>query len=317
MSELLPYGTWYSKPGGSPSPCDDPAAAMAAGRERLAAMRRDPGPHPSGLRGFARGVLFLGAGSQVVFAGVYLLLALHSTENYLNVATHLLLALCFVGMGVWMIKANSHVAPTPQLAFRKWVKRTIGAGRGAAWRGLHALEQRQRTRTLLTDKGAAEQFSFDTQNGFERYWITAFGSAIDPWKRCKFAHLQQHEIAPDLSIVQAEVRVAYYRLAPMFLANIPMFAGVIASAVLLFVFVFISASNRGEVNLPQWIAIITAPTVLGLLIALAMTIRGMVPDRHKVLVLRKLLIKLNGHWRIFSGEVQAPEETTLDWLHEA
>jgi hypothetical protein len=318
VNDLTPYGAWYTKPDGSPSPCDDPAAAIAAARERLASMRQNPGPHPSGLRGLARAALFLGAGSQVVVAAIYLgivQLLPDSGHQYTNVATHLLLAACFVGMGIWMIKANSHVALAPELAFRRWITRSIGAGRGAAYRGLHALEQSGRPRTLTTEKGATEQFSFETPNGFERYWLTAFGSAIDPWKRCKFAHIQRHEIAPDLCLMQAEVRVAFYRLAPMFMANLPLFGGIILSVVMTFVFAFVAASNQGDVNLPLWIGLIAAPTVLGLLVALAMTIRAMVADQHKVLVLRKLLIRLNGHWRIFNGEIQAPEETDISWLN--
>lgn len=322
MNDLTPYGAWYTRPDGSPSPCDDPAAAIAAARERLTAMRRNPGPHPSGLRGMARAALFLGAGSQIVFAAIYFGLVQLLPEGhhqYTNVATHLVLAAFCVGMGIWLIKANSHVAPAPETAFRRWIVRTIGAGRGAAWRGLHALEQDARPRATLNDKGSPEQFSFDTQAGFERYWLTAFGGTIDPWKRCKLAHIQHHEIAPDLCLMQAEVRVSYYRLAPMFLANLPLFAGIILSVVMTIVFAFVAATNKGDVTLPLWIGLIAAPTALGLLVALVMTIRAMVADRHKVLVLRKLLIRLNGHWRIFSGEIQAPEETMIDWLaeHEA
>ena len=316
--ELHPYGTWYSKPGGLLFERDDRNDNDA--RNRLKVLRARPADEPRyshkkvaityaviGLMHLPLAFFNLGIKSTVkdIDAG-----------DWAGFGFVMLIVLLFVGLA-----AKNAIRPPQRTAYsmlKGYLAAAIGLSRGRAFSMLLRHDRTERLRTppppQVDDGSDDEPLPFNDQNKFERYWLNAFGGGWHPWKTIKLRDVQSVELAADLALMQADVKVTLRSLVAQFLAIIPILIGTVLSTIAFAILFIVILSSRPESEgIVYWLIPIAAPVALGLLAGIAMFIRSLVPIGHKSFPIRKLLVRVNGQWRVFNGELQGADETDVRW----
>jgi len=150
-------------------------------------------------------------------------------------------------------------------------------------------------------------YRFDTPAGFSDYWAAVLNrllpaKGIDSYLTASVANHKTTELADDLALVEFDLRLTRGR----FLAFFP--AMVLIALLYSGSRYFLSAGpdvSIAEMLIPAEIFLI----LFTLTLVLIRKTQRRVSHR-----LHKLVVRVNGQWRMFNGEWQGPEEVDLSWL---
>lgn len=169
-----------------------------------------------------------------------------------------------------------------------------------------------------SEAGAGVTRSFSSGQGFEDYWSAQFPRL--PWQfRWTWTSITRvHEAAEDLSIIEGKATVrTYSTLRPI----VAIAAMLLLSALVLglpLLSVVTGAAERPKDGVPFGPPLEIVLLIAGALLLFVVQIPAMLwvlwpLDRHELLV-RKILIRINGQWRILNGSLMGPEEADPSWL---
>lgn len=317
--ELHPYGTWYTSPGGLLFERDDHDTDAA--RARLQHLRDKPAEEP---RYSHRKVVVTYAVLGLIHMPLaFVNLGLKSAVKDVDAGDWAGFGFVMAVVLLFVALATRNALRPPQRTalsmFKGYLAAAIGLARGRAYNMLLNHDKVECLRTppppQVENGTNDEPLPFDDQNKFERYWLNAFGGAWHPWKSVSLRDVQSVEIAPDLVLMQADVKVTMRSLVAQFMAVIPILGGSVLSMIA-FAVVFLVAFTSENIpdSMIHWVIVAAAPMFLGGLVGIVMLARSLVPIGRTVLPVRKLLVRVNDQWRVFNGELQGADETDVAWL---
>lgn len=318
---LHPYGAWYTSPGGLLFERDDGDAELA--QTRLAVLRENPEAEP---RYSHRKVVITYAVIGLIHLPLaFVNLGVKFTVKDIDAPDWAGFGFVVAVVTLFLLLALKNALRPPQRTaysmFKGYLAAAIGLARGRAYNMLLSHDRTERLRKppppIVDDGTDDEPLPFAEQNKFERYWLNAFGGAWHPWKSLSLHNLQTVELAPDLVLMQADVRIVLRSLVGQFLAMIPIIIGFVLSGIafaVVYTIVMTADDIGGEAI--YWLMPVAAPISLGLLVGIVMFLRALVPLGRKSFPVRKLIVRVNGQWRMFNGELQGANETDVSWVLE-
>jgi hypothetical protein len=323
--ETSPYGAWYTQPGGQMYHTEAIASAIDDARKRLIRLRQSPSDEPradflkSAVMGLVLAAVQLG-GCLIYYLSYQLVTSVTGWRRPLDMTT----IYFFAGMAVLLLANSVRLLLMPptraaEPMFRSYLFWAIGAGRGWARRLLlksdtESARQRVVPRFMGPANGLSAPFSFNSDYYFKRYWAHGFGGAWRLFRTVRFRDLHSVAIAPDLTVVQATLVVRARRLWLLFVSQVP----IVLSALALLIAIMVMLPGK---NLPQeksGIVLLLSLTLgIGVLLAAVLVVLALIPTGRAQFTVRKILVRVNGQWRVFNGELQGAEEYDVSWLRES
>lgn len=318
VSDLQPYGAWYTQPGGFIyHPEQAVAPAVEDARKRLRRLRQSGNGEPS--VGVIRVQLLqlVAIGGLLIYASTYLIFL--SLKKDVSVRDYMFAGLLAVGIVAPLSQVLYFlVSPPfrrPERIAKVFLRAAIGFGKFSAHNILLKVDsESERARLVPVCMGSAgsgqKVTDFRSLSGFKEYWNFAFGQSLRSFKLASCKVDRAMELAPDLAVVEAKIKVRGYRAILLLVSYAAFIAGV-APTVLLVVLLFVwMESKPGSVT----IFLALAPMFIGLTAGVVGSLYSLVPVVSTSLRVRKILVRVNGQWRLFNGELQGAEEGDVNWL---
>jgi hypothetical protein len=313
--DTSPYGAWYTQPGGfAHHTPDEVAAAIDDARKRLTRLRQSPSEEPRVHFRWRAALQFGAAGMQALVLGVMVL----TSKLAPNVKEHLTPHFVFLSFACLFLLINGArlliFPPTrsPEAMFRSYLSSAIGHWRIWARRLLLKLDaDSQRTWKAPALMGEAQGTEY--VKSFSAYWGRAFGGRWRDFRLPRFKNVRCVLLATDVAVVEAYIVVRSRRLWLFFLAQAPLMLSLLVWVTAILVMV----SRRSFPKDRSDFLVLTGLIIgIGLLLTILLTVFALVPKQRKELTIRKILVRVNGQWRVFNGELQGAEEHDISWLRE-
>jgi hypothetical protein len=202
--------------------------------------------------------------------------------------------------------------------FVNYLRWSIARGRGWSWRMLLESDKKsERGRSMPAVLGGAEGMSalhkFTSDYPFKQLWAHGFGGGFSRFRSVRFKEMRSVQIAGDVVVVQARLEVRARRVWALALAPMPFLASTLVLVIVIVGFLAAGSFPREKVT-----AVVLIGTILGtgLLVTIGLLAFGMIVVDRAGFEVRKILVRVNGQWRIFNGELQGAEESDVMWLRE-
>ncbi|MCA8912659.1 MAG: hypothetical protein KDB82_13225 [Planctomycetes bacterium] len=317
-TEMQPYGAWYTQPLAASYRTDyEIKDCIDAARTRLEELRngqqREDRYNPGKLA--LRLVLIASIQLALIatILGVNAALDLSAWEHNSAIAVPAIV----LPLSVWMA-ARLYFTPataTPKRMFTHYLKFALNGGHRLVFEFLLRTDRMaplQRTPIALMSgaKPADKSYSFHSPHAFSAYWQAVSGARFRYVKLVRFLDLKSAQLAPNLAVVESELKIRWYRFAALLLASAPSIVGCLGSLAGMVILFLISKTNPSKMILGVFVV---GPMLLGMLLSVAMLVFSLIPREVKSIRVRKLLVKVNDQWRIFNGELQGAEELDVRW----
>jgi hypothetical protein len=312
---LQPYGAWYTQPGGfAHHTPDEIAAAIDDARKRLTRLRQSPSEEPRINFRLRAALQFGAAGLQAIVLGVMVL----TSRLASGVKEHFTPHFVFLSLACLLLLGNSVrlliFPPTrnPEAMFRTYLSSAIGQWRIWGQRLLLKFDADPQ-RTWKTPAVMGEAQGTEYVKSFSAYWGHAFGRRRRDFRLTRFKNVRCVLLATDVAVVEAYIVVRSRRLWLLFLAQTPLMLSLLVWVIAILVMV----SRRSFPKDRSDFLVLTGLIIgIGLLLTILLTVFALVPKQRKELTIRKILVRVNGQWRVFNGELQGAEEHDTSWLRD-